>query len=197
MVPSCGTSRYSISFSDNSPRPSFATRSTSGNPRCGRQASRRSISSRVGSTAAAISPPKKYLIAIGWTTTSPGGEAAAALLSGVSSDEGGPFHQGVEALVGSRNHALGKDHQRPAGFGKDIDGGGNRLLIDALTINAEDARPAQQPRLHCALREQVRAGHDVGDNPGLPGYFQDDERIGRAAVIRRQQHAVPRRAARL
>ena len=64
-----------------------------------------------------------------------------ALLRGGMGDECRPFIERTEPVVGARDDPLRKDHERPARFDQQIDGGLDGRAIEPLPVHAERTEP--------------------------------------------------------
>jgi hypothetical protein len=128
-------------------------------------------------------------MAMGCTTTLPGG-LAGALLGGAPGHERRALHEIVELVIVPGDHAFGKDNERASGLGGELHRGLERLAVCALAVNAEDTQPRQQEALEFILLKEVPARDNVERAVDLVGQHAEHDGIGRAAVIRRQHHAV-------
>src|ERR1035438_6249138 len=90
-----------------------------------------------------------------------GGTRRRPLPGGAPGDHRGPLHQGIQAVVVPGDAALRDPPQRAARLRKDLDRAFERLAVEALAVDAEDAGAGKQEALHRALHEEVPARHYV------------------------------------
>ncbi len=106
--------------------------------------SRCSMRVRTSSPCRSRSPPNRYFMATGWTTTLPPATRLARFLRRPARDKR-DVQQGVQAVVGAGTPPFGKQHQGPVGRLQNLDGGVDRLAIDAFAVDAEGSDPRQDP----------------------------------------------------
>ena len=114
------------------------------------------------------------------------------LLRRVPRDERRAIHQVIEMVVRSRDHAFREQDEGALRLHQNPDRTLQGLAIHAFAVHAEDADVLQQPPLEAALHEEMPARHDVDRCADGEPEMRDHHRVARAAVVRRQQDAVPR-----
>ncbi len=107
-------------------------------------------------------------------------------------DQCRPFEHWREPVVGARDVAFRKNHQRALGALQDLDRRLHRLLVHPLAINRKRAGATQYKRLHLAAHEQMCTGHDEEWPAHLPCQRAQDKRIFIPAMIWRDQNTMAR-----
>ncbi len=119
------------------------------------------------------------------------GHCLSPTFGGRSGNESHSIQERVQAIVGPRHCAFGKDHQRTCGRFEDPNRQVNRLPIDTFAIDTESAHPANRPAHEAALLKQVPTGHRVHQAADLACQPAHYHRVSQSAVIGRQQDPVP------
>lgn len=119
-----------------------------------------------------------------------GGVGLRAFFGGDAGDERRAVHQGVEAVIGAAQKALGENDERALGVGEDADGSFHGGAVRAFAIDAEDANAREQEGLGPALFKEVPARHVIKPGAHFAGETAHDQAVLVAAMIGHEDDGV-------
>src|SRR5687768_6679163 len=114
-----------------------------------------------------------------------------SLLRSSTRDECDSIQERMKSIIGSTGCSFWKENERPFGGRQDLHCGLDRLLVDSFAIDAETSHHPDGPSGEAILIKKVPTGHRehvCSNSASQPAHH---ERIGGAAMVRRQQDPVP------